>query len=100
MIEIDVPPTVVLNPTPGPRGQSNIAINVEGTDADVHISGQNTIFDMARPVRVMNNAIPKTLRTTQVIGKGVVSVIWSVGKQVDAPFETTEELHIPNESWR
>ena len=98
LIEIDVPPTVVLNPTPGPRGQSNIAINVDGTDADGnYISGQNTIFDMAVVgPGSLNNAIPKTLRTTQAIGKGVVSVIWSVGKRVDVPFETTEELHIPS----
>ena len=72
VIEIDVPPTVVLNPTPGPRGQSNIAINVDGTDADGnHISGQNTIFDMAVVgPGSLNNAIPKTLRTTQAYRKG------------------------------
>lgn len=97
VIEIQSDIRVGFDPEPGPRGVDS-DILIEATSADGQIVNQsNTLFQVeVVGAGSMHSRFPPRMKTAvSDPAPGVVNVKWGKGRVTNAPFHTTEEIHIP-----
>lgn len=96
VIEIETPPSVTLEPIPGPRGAPvDILISGQSKNGEV-LNQKNTIFGITiEGPGSIKSRLPPVMRTGREIGSGRVCVKWSDEGTVEVDFSTTSEIHIP-----